>query len=287
MVHWIDTHTHFGMLEEGAEAGLEKAKSLGVQKFINIGTNPEDHEQVYDFAQKHYPTVFCTLGVHPHDAKIYNDEVDKYLRLKSPNKEVIAIGEIGLDYYYLNSTKEEQKSAFERQLQVAADLGLPVEIHTRDAEEDTIEILKKFQGKVKGLLHCFTGTQWLADEALKIGFNISISGVVTFKNAEDLRSIVKSLPLDRIHVETDAPFLAPVPQRGKKNTPAFVTHVGEFVAQLKGVTPEALSEQILKNTKALFSKFIESERPSSSQRRNCVLDTLVEATVAIFDFFHF
>ncbi|MES2767588.1 MAG: TatD family hydrolase [Bdellovibrionota bacterium] len=256
MVQWIDTHTHFGMLEEGAEAGLEKAKSLGVQKFINIGTNPEDHEQVYDFAQKHYPTVFCTLGVHPHDAKIYTDEVDKYLRLKSQNKEVIAIGEIGLDYYYLNSTKEEQKAAFERQLQVAADLGLPVEIHTRDAEEDTIEILKKYQGKVKGLLHCFTGTQWLADEALKIGFNISISGVVTFKNAEDLRSIVKSLPLDRIHVETDAPFLAPVPQRGKKNTPAFVTHVGEFVAGLKGVTPEELSAQILKNTKTLFPKFI-------------------------------
>ena len=256
MIQWIDTHTHFGMLEEGAEAGLALAKSYGVEKFINIGTNPEDHEEVYNFAQKHYPAVFCTLGVHPHDAKIYTDDVDTYLRNKGKNKEVIAIGEIGLDYYYLNSTKEEQKLAFERQLQVAADLGLPVEIHTRDAEEDTLEILKKYQGKVKGLLHCFTGTQWLADEALKIGFNISISGVVTFKNAEDLRSIVKSLPLDRIHVETDAPFLAPVPQRGKKNTPAFVTHVGEFVAQLKGVTPEELSAQILKNTKALFSKFV-------------------------------
>lgn len=256
MVNWIDTHTHFGMLEEGGEKGLEFAKAQGVHKMINIGTNPDDFEPVYEFAKKHYPTVFCTLGVHPHDAKIYDDKVDQYLRQKAQNKEVVAIGEIGLDYYYMNSSKEEQHVAFERQLQVAADLGLPVEIHTRDAEPDTIEILKKYQGKVKGLLHCFTGTQWLADEALKIGFNISISGVVTFKNAEELRSIVRSLPLDRIHVETDAPFLAPVPQRGKKNTPAFVTHVGEFVAQLKGVTPEELSKQIEKNTKALFSKFV-------------------------------
>src|SRR5690606_20932812 len=159
-------------------------------------------------------------------------------------------------YYYLNSTKEEQQKSFERQLQIAADLGLPVEIHTRDAEPDTIEILKKFKGKVKGLLHCFTGTQWLADEALKIGFNISISGVVTFKNAEDLRSVVKSLPLDRIHVETDAPFLAPVPQRGKKNTPAFVTHVGEFVAELKNISQQELATQIEKNTKTLFPKFL-------------------------------
>lgn len=253
---WIDTHTHFGMLEEGPDKGLEFALSQGVKKFINIGTNPEDFDQVYSFAKKHYPTVFCTLGVHPHDAKLYNDDVDKYLRENAKNKEVIAIGEIGLDYYYMNSTKEEQHEAFRRQLQVAVDLGLPVEIHTRDAEQDTIDILKSFNGKVKGLLHCFTGTQWLADEALKIGFNISISGVVTFKNAEDLRNTVKSLPLDRIHVETDAPFLAPVPQRGKKNTPGFVTHVGEFVAQLKGVTPEELSKQLQENTKNLFTKFV-------------------------------
>jgi TatD DNase family protein len=255
MNQWIDTHTHFDMLEEGPEKGLEFAISQGVHKFINIGTNPDDHETVYNFAKKHYPTVFCTLGVHPHDAKIYTDDVDKYLREKAKNKEVIAIGEVGLDYYYLNSTKEEQKLAFERQIQVAVDLGLPIEIHTRDAEEDTIEILKKYP-KVKGLLHCFTGTQWIADEALKIGFNFSISGVVTFKNAKDLQAVVKSLPLDRIHVETDAPFLAPVPQRGKKNTPGFVIHVAEFVANLKGVSQEELSAQILKNTKALFPKFV-------------------------------
>src|SRR5690606_35024464 len=128
MVQWIDTHTHFGMLEEGADKGLEFAKSQGVHKFINIGTNPDDFDEVYSFAQKHYPTIFCTIGVHPHDAKIYTDDVDARIRKMAQEKEVIAIGEIGLDYYYLNSTKEEQQEAFEKQLQIAEDLGLPVEI---------------------------------------------------------------------------------------------------------------------------------------------------------------
>lgn len=253
---WIDTHTHFGMLEGTPEDALKFAISQGVYRFINIGTNPEDHGPVLEFAEKHYPTVFCTLGVHPHDAKIYSDEVDASIRKRALQKEVIAIGEIGLDYYYLNSSIEEQKAAFTRQLEIAADLNLPVEIHTRDAEQDTVEILQKFQGKVKGLLHCFTGTQWLADEALKLGFNISISGIVTFKKATELQDVVKTLPIDRIHVETDAPFLAPMPHRGKKNTPGFVVHTAEFVAQLKNIPMEELSEQLLKNTQKLFSKFI-------------------------------
>ena len=255
MSYWIDTHTHFIMLEEGSEKALEFAKSQGVEKFINIGTNPEDHNQVLEFAKKNYPSVFCTLGVHPHDAKIYNDDVDNYLRTHAKEKEVLGIGEIGLDYYYMNSNKEEQHLAFERQLQVARDLNLPVEIHTRDAEADTIDILKNYP-TVKGLLHCFTGTQWLADEASKIGFNISISGIVTFKNAKDLQETVKKIPLDRLHVETDAPFLTPNPHRGKKNTPGFVKHVGEFVANLKGVSTEELQKQTLANTKKLFTKFV-------------------------------
>jgi TatD DNase family protein len=256
MSYWIDTHTHFGMLEDTPEIALDFAKSQGVEKFINIGTNPDDHMLVLNFAKKNYPAVFCTLGVHPHDAKVYTDAVDADLRKHANEKEVIAIGEIGLDYYYMNSNKEEQWNAFEKQLQVAIDLDLPVEIHTRDAEQDTINILKKLNGKVKGLLHCFTGTQWLADEALKIGFNISISGIVTFKNAKDLQDTVKTIPLDRLHVETDAPFLTPMPHRGKKNQPAYVKHVGEFVAQLKNISPEELQKQTLANTKKLFRKFV-------------------------------
>ena len=131
---------------------------------------------------------------------------------------------------------------------------MPVEIHTRDAEEDTIAILKKYQGSVVGVIHCFTGTEWLARQALDLGFNISISGVVTFKNADSLRSTVKMLPLDRIHVETDAPFLAPVPMRGKKNTPAFVTHTAQFVADLKGVSVQDLCLQTKMNALKMFPK---------------------------------
>jgi TatD DNase family protein len=167
---------------------------------------------------------------------------------------VVAIGEIGLDYYYNQSPKEEQIDAFRAQLGIAERTGLPVEIHTRDAEEDTIRVLNEFKGRVKGIIHCFTGTRWLAEQALDLGFNISISGVVTFKNADDLRATVKMLPLDRIHVETDAPFLAPIPMRGRKNTPAYVVHTAKFVAELKGVTLEELCEQTRKNALAMFPK---------------------------------
>lgn len=254
-MYWIDTHTHFSMLEKTPEEALQSGLQAGVKKFINIGTSPEDHEKVLSFAKKHYPTVFCTLGVHPHDAKLFNQDIEDYLRKNAVVKEVVAIGEIGLDYYYLNSTKEEQLDAFRKQLKIAEDLNLPVEIHTRDAEEDTLSVLKEFP-KVRGLLHCFTGTQWLADEALKIGFNVSISGIITFKNATELRSVVQSLPLDRIHIETDAPFLSPVPMRGKKNEPAYVIHVAEFVAQLKNISQEQLSKQIVENTRNLFPKLV-------------------------------
>ena len=129
-------------------------------------------------------------------------------------------------------------------------------IHTRDAEPDTVDILKEFKGRVNGIIHCFTGTRWLADQCLDLGFNISISGVVTFKNAQDLRDTVKAMPLDRIHVETDAPFLAPVPMRGKKNTPAFMVHTAKYVAELKGVSEEVLCEQVLKNALKMFPKII-------------------------------
>lgn len=252
---WIDTHTHFDMLETPPLQALKEAQAQGVYRFINIGTTPEDHPRVLEFTQAHYPVVQCALGVHPHDAKLYSHEVEAYLKEKSQLKEVIAIGEIGLDFYYMNSTKEEQTSAFQKQLQLAVEQGLPVEIHTRDAEKETLEILSQFQGQVKGLLHCFTGSSWMAQEALKLGLHISISGVVTFKKATELQEIVKEIPLDRIHIETDAPFLAPVPQRGKKNVPAFVVHTAEFIANLRGIPREELSEQVLKNTQSLFPKF--------------------------------
>jgi TatD DNase family protein len=255
MQEWIDVHCHLDRLEGGPAVALKQAIDAGVNRLITIGTEPEDLPIVIELAEKFAPHVFCTIGIHPHDGVKYNDEVGAFLRKNASHPRVVAIGEIGLDYYYNQSPKEEQIYAFREQLKIAADVALPVEIHTRDAEEDTIKILSEFKGQVKGIIHCFTGTAKLAQSALDLGYNISISGVVTFKNAEDLRNTVKNIvPLDRLHVETDAPFLAPVPMRGKSNTSAYVIHTAQVVADLKNVSLQTLSEQTKKNAEKLFFK---------------------------------
>jgi TatD DNase family protein len=253
---WIDMHAHLDRLEHSPEEALKLAESQNVQKTITIGTEPNDLALVLSIAEKFYPRAFCTLGVHPHEGVLYTDEAEKFIRENAARKEVVAVGEIGLDYYYEHSPREPQQEAFRRQLQLASELNLPVEIHTRDAEPDTVEILKEYKGKVTGLIHCFTGTQWLAEKALDLGFNISISGVVTFKNADDLRKTVQYIPLDRLHVETDAPFLAPVPHRGKKNTPAYVVHTAEVVSQLKNVSLEKLADATTGNAFKLMTKLV-------------------------------
>ena len=258
MQEWIDVHCHLDRLEGGPQAALQQAVEAGVNRIITIGTEPADLPIVMDLAEKFSPHVFCTIGVHPHDGVKYSDEVGQFLRNNSAHPRVVAIGEIGLDYYYDQSPREEQMHAFSEQMQIAADVGLPVEIHSRDAEEDTVKVLEKFEGRVKGIIHCFTGTEYLAKEALRLGYNISISGVVTFKNAESLRQIVRDIiPLDRLHVETDAPFLAPVPMRGKTNTAAYVVHTAKLVAELKNVSLQTLSEQTKKNAEKLFFKLIQ------------------------------
>lgn len=251
---WIDVHAHLDMLEEGAEAAIQKALSAGVSNIITIGTEGPDHPVVLALAEKYAPHVYCTLGVHPHQGSQWTPEVKKFMLENLNNPRVLAVGEIGLDYYYNQSPKEDQLQTFEEQMEIAQEFNLPVEIHTRDAEEDTATMLKKFSGKVNGLLHCFTSSYELAKVALNCGFNISVSGVVTFKNASDLREAIKKIPLDRLHVETDAPFLAPVPQRGKKNTPAFVVHTAQVVADLKGVSLEELQEITNTNALKMFSK---------------------------------
>lgn len=254
---WIDMHCHLDRLEGGPDVALKLAHENGVEKIITIGTDPADLPVVLELAEKYAPDVFCTLGIHPHDGIKYTDEVGKFILENGPRPQVVAVGEIGLDYYYDQSPRAEQITAFEKQLAIAKELNLPVEIHTRDAEEDTVNILKKYKGDVTGLIHCFTGTEWLAKEALDLGFNISISGVITFRNAQSLRDIVKNIiPLDRIHVETDAPFLSPVPMRGKTNTAAYVVHTAKAVADLKSVSLEKLSEQTKLNAKNLLKKLI-------------------------------
>ena len=263
MNRWIDVHTHLNMLEVTPEEALQRGKKVGVERLITVATCPEDHQLVQDLARDLGPEVYCTLGVHPHEASKYSEKVEESLCDKLSNPKVVAVAEIGLDYYYDHSPREVQRQVFERQLQIAAEAGMPVEIHTREAEQDTVDILKKFGGRLSGLLHCFTGTQWLADECLNLGLNISFSGVVTFRKADSLRQVCRSVPLDRLHVETDAPFLAPVPQRGKQNEPAFVVHTAEQVAQLKGVSVAELAQQTRANALKLFPRL---EWESFSQR---------------------
>ncbi len=251
---WIDLHCHLPMLEADITETLKIAKENDVERLVTIGTCPEDHPKVLDFALKYHPIVHCTLGVHPHEAKTYSDDVEAFIRENVTKKEVIAVAEIGLDYFYEHSPKDIQKNVFRRQLQLAQDLQLPVQIHTRDAEKDTVDILKEFGGQIKGNIHCFTGSPWLAENALNLGLNISLSGIVTFKNAEDLRETAKAVPLDRMHVETDSPFLTPVPLRGQKNTPGYVRHVGEFMASFLGIDLLEFQKQMKENALNTFTK---------------------------------
>jgi len=250
----IDIHAHLDMLETTPEETIRLAQANGVERIITIGTEPPDHPLVLEIAQKFFPVVSCTLGIHPHHGSVWTEEVGTFIEANLGRLEVVAIGEIGLDYYYNQSPAPEQKETFRRQLELAAKYQMPVQIHTREADQDTVEILNEFRGKVRGVIHCFTGTDWLARNCLDLGYNISFSGVVTFKNAENLREVCRYVPKDRFHVETDSPFLAPVPQRGKKNTPAFVTHTADFVAGLKGMTRPELDEQTGANARQLFPK---------------------------------
>ncbi|MCC6278569.1 MAG: TatD family hydrolase [Oligoflexia bacterium] len=244
------------MIEKNTDEVLKDASTQGISQMITIGCHPGDFDRVVQITKKYYPTVAATLGVHPHEAKHYSDEVESQIKtLVEANKEIIGIGEIGLDYYYSHSDHDVQKAVFRRQMQLASDLGYPVEIHSRDAEDDTIAELQHWNGKVTGCLHCFTGSKRLADAALDAGYYISVSGVITFKNADELRSVVSQVPLDRLLIETDAPFLAPVPLRGKKNEPAFLIHTAKHLAQLKAVSLEELAQITTQNIKKLFSRW--------------------------------
>ena len=253
MIEWTDVHTHLNMLDDSAEKAVEEARIQKVNYLITIGTEPKDWPAVMGFA-KNFKSVRGTLGMHPHSADGFNDETEKVLS-KSLNEEgIVACGEIGLDYYYDYSDRKKQKEVFLRQMNLAYEKKLPVEIHTRSAEEDTISVLEEFKGKVKGLLHCFTGSWHLAKEALDRGFNISFSGILTFKKASDLREICQKVPLDRLHLETDAPYLAPVPNRGKQNKPAWLVHTAKVVADLHNVSLEELSITTQNNRDFLFGK---------------------------------
>ncbi len=256
-VFFIDSHCHLDMdsYEEDLEAVLERARHHGVQSIITIGIDEKSSRRAVELA-KTYPMLRATVGIHPHDVNdIHSSTWQNLERLIEDNREyIVAYGEIGLDYARNYSEPETQKKAFRKQLQLAKDLQLPVIIHDRDAHEDTIAILQELGPFPKrGVMHCFSGDIKLAEKVIDLGFLISIPGVVTFKNGQTLQEVVKASPLESLILETDGPFLAPVPWRGKRNEPAYLLYAAEKVAELKDVSMEELARQTSKNAGQLFN----------------------------------
>ena len=253
----IDSHCHLnyeGLVERQAEV-LENARNRGVAGFLNISTRRREWSEIIGLAERE-PDVWASVGVHPHEADNHPDLGAAALVEAANHRRIIAIGECGLDYYYDKSDRAAQRERFQAHIDAAHQTGLPLVVHTREAEEDTAEILTSAvrEGDVTGVLHCFTGSAELARKGLDLGFYISLSGIVTFKNAQDLQETAKWLPADQMLVETDSPFLAPVPHRGQKCEPAFVADTASFVAGLRGEDPEQLAETTTANFFKLFKK---------------------------------
>jgi TatD DNase family protein len=256
---FIDSHAHIEMdrFDEDREAVIERALEAGVEIIVNVGNGDvarDSHRAALQVAEN-YPFIYTTVGLHPHEASLLDDELLARLLDLSQHPKVIAWGEIGLDYYYDNSPREAQREAFRKQLQAARERRLPVVIHTRDAEADTLAILnEEWQDSgLPGIIHCFTGTRYLAEEAIRLGFFISFSGVLTFKKAEDLRATAKALPIEKVLIETDAPFLAPIPYRGKRNEPAYVIETAKAIAELRNLAYEEVGRITSENFKRLFN----------------------------------
>ncbi|MGB7655455.1 MAG: TatD family hydrolase [Novosphingobium sp.] len=253
----IDSHCHleYKGLVEDQQGVLSRARAAGVGGFLSISTRQSEWDQVIATASRE-SDVWASVGIHPHEADGHADLGEAALLAAAAHPKVIAIGETGLDYYYDHSDRETQKALFRRHISVARQTGLPIIIHTRDAEADTATILAEEmeQGAYPALIHCFTASAEFARTVLDLGLTISLSGIVTFKNAKDLQAIAAELPDDRILVETDAPFLAPVPHRGRVCEPAFTADTARFVAGLRGVDPEHLAETTTRNFTRLFTK---------------------------------
>jgi len=253
----IDSHCHLNYegLAERQEEVLDSARARGVAGFLNISTRQREWDDVIAVAERN-PDVWASVGVHPHEADAHPDLGASALVKGADHPRVIAIGECGLDYFYDKSDRKAQRERFEAHIDAARQTGLPLVVHTRDAEEDTAEILGAAvrEGGVTGVLHCFTGSAELARKGLDFGFFISLSGLVTFKNAQDLQATAKWLPADQMLVETDSPFLAPVPHRGRKCEPAFVADTAAFVAELRGEELDQLAESTTRNFFRLFTR---------------------------------
>ena len=258
----VDSHCHLDFPDFAAELPevVARANAAGVAVCVSIGTKLARFPEVAAVAEK-FANVYCTVGSHPHEAEQEPLADSTPLLELARHDKVVGVGETGLDYYYEHSPRAQQQINFRAHIAAARELQLPLIVHTRDAEDDTIAILQEEMGKGEftGLIHCFTGTQRLAEAALALGLYISASGIATFKKSGALRDVLKTVPLERLLVETDAPYLAPMPFRGKRNEPAFVVHTAAMLAELKGVSPEEIAEATTDNFLRLF---IRAARPA-------------------------
>ncbi len=246
----IETHCHLDYLKDKPlEEILKEASDNGIQKIMTIAVEPDNFDAVFKLANT-YEQIFCSQGIHPHDAKLCTDDALFIIKERQSHPKVLAVGEIGLDYHYDNSPREKQQEVFKDQLEIAIETNKPVVIHSRDADEDMITILNEYapQMKRKGVIHSFTAGEELARRALELGFYLGFNGIITFKKAENVRDIVRLCPLERILLETDAPFLTPIPHRGKENAPKNIPFILEKIAEIKEVEPRLIEETCYQNS---------------------------------------
>lgn len=251
----IDSHAHLDdrRFDDDREMIINNLKNNNIELVINIGADLKTSVASVDLANK-YENIYAAVGVHPHSAKEVNTMVMEMIKELAENEKVVAIGEIGLDFYYDNSPRDIQRKWFIEQLKLAKELDLPVIIHTRDASQETYDILKNNQdGTVRGVMHCYSGSVEMAARYIDMGFYISLGGPVTFKNARVVREVAEAVPLDKLLIETDCPYLTPEPYRGKRNEPVYVKYVAEKIAEIKGITYKELVKATNENAKRLFN----------------------------------
>jgi len=253
----VDSHCHLDFPDFAVEldAVVERARAAGIGRMVTISTRVKKHAQVLAIAEK-YPDIFCSVGTHPHNAKEEPDVDAKTLIALAGHPKIVAIGEAGLDYHYDKSPREAQAASFRQHIAAARQTGLPLVIHSRDCDADMVAILTEETGKgaFPAVLHCFTGGRDLALRAIDLGLYVSFTGILTFKNSQGLRDIARELPAERILVETDAPYLAPLPFRGKRNEPSYVVETAKVLADTRGVSGDEIARQTTENFFRLFSK---------------------------------
>ncbi|WP_018248309.1 TatD family hydrolase [Orenia marismortui] len=249
----IDTHAHldFDRFDKDRKDVIQSSYDNGIKKIINVGADMKSSYNSVELAKEN-DFIYASVGVHPHEAEGFSEEDYNKLKELAQHDKVVAIGEIGLDYYYDNSPRLAQQRVFRRQLQLAKEVDLPIVIHSRDAREDTLEILEEEAKDLTGVLHCYAYDLETAKKVIDLGFYLAFGGVITFNNAKDLRRVVKEISLENILIETDAPYLTPVPYRGKRNEPSYVKEVAKKIAEIKGIDLSEVAKYTTENAKGLF-----------------------------------